>query len=213
MGNDLFSLFTLSFYEDLSNCVNAKKVDYHKGEFISFHNNKNQFAIIKKGEITLLKTDEEGSCYTIEKLTKNDIFTKIWHQDDNELVFVCTSDTEIILIDYLSLLRGCNIKCPRHQNILEIFFKQIINYTTKLNQKLALLQIKKMEDRILTYFRSLCVEGKNSFILPMSYKELADYFMVDRSSFMRKLKDMEERKIIKKEGKKIILLNPSYKSI
>ena len=63
-----------------------------------------------------------------------------------------------------------------------------------------------MEDRILTYFYFECPINSKEFDLKLSYKELADYFMVDRSAFMRKLSELEKRKIIKRDGRHITIL-------
>lgn len=207
MGNEDSVLLTSSFLEELSTCVNSKLLSYRKGEFLSFfQNSKNQFALIKRGSISLKRTDEEGNVYLIEKYHKNDLFTKTWHkQEENELFFVCNTDVELILLDCSLLIKGCSSLCPRHTKIVEFFFQKVIAYTTFLNQKLALLQIKKMEDRIL-FFLKQHQNDQNQVELTLTYKELADYFMVDRSSFMRKLKELEEKKKIKKNGKIITIL-------
>ena len=39
-----------------------------------------------------------------------------------------------------------------------------------------------------------------------SYKAIADYISVDRSNFMRELKKLEKKEIIKKEGNQITFL-------
>lgn len=207
MGNEREFELTPSFLETLSSCVNSKRFTYHKGEFLSFfQNSKPQFAFVVKGRVSLKRTDEDGNIYLIEKYHKNDIFTKAWHKlEENELFFLCDTDVELILFDYSLLIKGCNPLCPKHTKILEFFFQKIITYTTYLNQKLALLQMKKMEDRIL-FFLKLHQNEKKEVELNLTYKELADYFMVDRSSFMRKLKELENKKQIKKNGKTITIL-------
>ena len=79
---------------------------------------------------------------------------------------------------------------------------------TYLHQKITILQKKNMEEKILTYFR---IESKKNeskkFEIPITYKELADYLGVDRSSLMRKLNELEQKKKIKKQGKTIFLKN------
>lgn len=199
---------TPTFLEELSTCVNSKSYEYRKGEYITnLVNNKSLFAILKKGNISLWKMDEEGNCLYIEKYQKYDLFTKLWHQEDrSELLFLCETDTEIMLIDYQQLIRGCPHPCPKHYMILDCIIKKIIDYTNNLNQKLALLQIKKLEDRILAYLQNQRKEEDNTIILQTSYKELANYLYVDRSSFMRKLKELEEKKKIKRNGKIITIL-------
>ena len=43
--------------------------------------------------------------------------------------------------------------------------------------------------------------------LPSSFKDLADYFAVNRAAMFRELKNLKDEKFIETKGRKIILLN------
>ena len=65
-----------------------------------------------------------------------------------------------------------------------------------------------MEEKIMTYFKILSKnENSKKFEIPITYKDLADYLGVDRSSLMRKLNELEGKKKIKKKGRTIFLKN------
>ena len=50
-------------------------------------------------------------------------------------------------------------------------------------------------------------KGKKTFVLPITYIELADYLSIDRSAMMRELKKLKDAKLINSNGKKITILN------
>ena len=75
------------------------------------------------------------------------------------------------------------------------------------NQRIEILTKKSIRNKILEYFKFL--EKKNgykSFILPISFTELADYLAIDRSAMSRELKNLKEEGFIKIKNKKVTLL-------
>ena len=81
---------------------------------------------------------------------------------------------------------------------------------TKLNEKnerIRILTKKTIRDKLLEYFEYEYKKTRSKFIyLPNSFKDLADYFAVNRSAMFRELKSLKEEKFIKIDGKKITLL-------
>ncbi len=183
---------------------NLATVSFNKGEFIPlFQNNKKEIALIKKGKVSLMKSDINGNLIYIDHFIKNEMFSKLWiYNEENDLFFVCNTSAEIYFLDYTLFTQGTNSK------YLNFFLEKSIQYMTYLNQKISILQKKSMEDKLLTYFRIESKKcGSKKFEITITYKELADYLGVDRSSLMRKLNELEKKKKIKKQGKTIFLKN------
>jgi len=62
-------------------------------------------------------------------------------------------------------------------------------------------------ENIIEYFTALSVEqNSNMVLLPVSKKQLADYFGVQRPSFFRELKNMQDQKLIEISNKQVALL-------
>ena len=60
---------------------------------------------------------------------------------------------------------------------------------------------------MLEYFEFEYKKTRSKFIyIPNSFKDLADYFAINRSAMFRELKSLKEEKFIKIDGKKITLL-------
>ena len=65
-----------------------------------------------------------------------------------------------------------------------------------------MLSQKTIRDKILSYFRILSQNSfSQTFTLPFSLTDLADYLGVDRSAMMREIKTLKEDGVIKKLDK------------
>lgn len=70
-----------------------------------------------------------------------------------------------------------------------------------------ILQQRTTEDKLTAFFEYMSVRsGSDSFILPMSYTNLADYLAVDRSAMMRELKRLKDGGVISADKLKITIL-------
>lgn len=70
-----------------------------------------------------------------------------------------------------------------------------------------ILQQRTTEDKLTALFEYMSVRsGSDSFELPMSYTNLADYLAVDRSAMMRELKRLKDRGVISTDKLKITIL-------
>lgn len=173
---------------------------FKKGEYIPlFQNSKREIALIKTGEVFLMKSDVNGNLLYLDRFKDRQIFSRIWiYNEDNDLFLVCKKNTEIYFLDYALCMQKNNPK------IMSFLFENFISYTNYLNQKITILQKKNMEEKLLSYFKILKKEtGQKKFEIPISYKDLADYLGVNRSSLMRKLNDLEKKKKIKRQGRTI----------
>ena len=75
-----------------------------------------------------------------------------------------------------------------------------------LNQKMALLTKKSLRQNILAYLSHLSdKQQSDTVLLPMTKKDMADYFAVERPSLFREFKRLKEEGIIDIEGKKITI--------
>lgn len=69
-----------------------------------------------------------------------------------------------------------------------------------------ILQQRTTEDKLTAFFEYMSVRsGSDSFELPMSYTNLADYLAVDRSAMMRELKRLRDGGVLMTDKLKIIL--------
>ncbi len=76
-----------------------------------------------------------------------------------------------------------------------------------LNTRIEILTKRSIREKLRSYFNILSTRHlSQTFFLPFSLTDLADYLSVDRSAMMREIKSLKDDGFIKKNGNKITLL-------
>lgn len=196
----------LLFKNNLSKCVNISTQSFvNKQLIISNSSPKKRIGFITYGKASIIKTDINGNTTIMRELKEFDIFSNLFFQDSEDEIYITSNNsTEVIFIDYFSILKTCNKNCPFHNNLVLTLFDLLINDNKKQNEKIELLSQKTVREKIL-YFLKHRINKDNIFKVTTSYKAIAEYIVVDRSNLMRELNKLEKEGIIKKEGKIIYL--------
>ena len=197
----------LIFQKNLSNCVNTHKKTFNNKEIIiSNYSLKKQIGFIIYGKAHIIKTDINGSTTIMRELKSNDIFSNLFFQNtEDEIYIISDQTTEVIFIDYYSMLKNCSKNCPIHSNIILTLLELLINDNKKQNEKIELLSQKSVREKFL-YFLKQRMNTNKVFKVTTSYKAIAQYIVVDRSNLMRELKKLEKEKIIKRDKNTIYYL-------
>lgn len=196
----------LQFKNNLSNCVNVKrKTFYNKDLILSYAPIKKKIGFITYGKANIVKMDKEGNTTIMRDLKQNDIFSNLFFQDsEDEIYIISNGETEVIFIDYYTILKNCSRNCPFHNKLVLALFDLLILDNKQQNEKIELLSKRTVEEKIL-YFLKQRMNENNVFKVTTSYKAISEYLFVDRSNLMRELKKMEEKGLIEKHDKIIII--------
>lgn len=196
----------LQFKKNLSNCVNVKrKTFYNKDLILSYAPIKKKIGFITYGKANIVKMDKEGNTTIMRDLKQNDIFSNLFFQDsEDEIYIISNEETEVIFIDYYTILKNCSRNCPFHNKLVLALFDLLILDNKQQNEKIELLSKRTVEEKIL-YFLKQRMNENNVFKVTTSYKAISEYLFVDRSNLMRELKKMEEKGLIEKHDKTIII--------
>ena len=199
----------LEFKKNLSNCVNVKhKTFSNKDLILSYYPIEKKIGFITYGKANIVKTDKEGNTTIMRDLKENDIFSNLFFQNsEDEIYIISNGETEVILIDYYTILKDCNKDCPFHNKLILTLFDLLITDNKQQNEKIELLSKRTVEEKILFFLKQRMNE-KNIFKVTTSYKAIAQYLFVDRSNLMRKLKKMEKKNLIERKNKTIIIKDP-----
>lgn len=196
----------LQFKNNLSNCVNVKrKTFYNKDLILSYAPISKKIGFITYGKANIVKMDKEGNTTIMRDLKKNDIFSNQFFQDsEDEIYIISNGETEVIFIDYYTILKNCNKNCPFHNKLVLALFDLLILDNKQQNEKIELLSKRTVEEKIL-YFLKQRMNKNHVFKVTTSYKAISEYLFVDRSNLMRELKKMEDKGLIIKKDKIIII--------
>jgi CRP-like cAMP-binding protein len=179
--------------------IGARKLIFKKDELVFSHLSDNELTgIILYGKVNVIKYDYNGNKIIIDYLGYNSVIGKPFTYS-NDISIVASSDSEILFLDYDLIIQNNNISC----NIIDIISLDI----ARKNERIELLSKKTIREKILSYFNMMAYKNKKkSFYLPMTYIDLANYLLVDRSALMRELKKLKNEKYIIIKDKVISLL-------
>ena len=198
----------VQFKNNLSKCVNVKHKSFSNKELIlSYTPIKKKIGFITSGKATIVKTDENGNTTIMRDLKENDIFSNLFFQNTDDEIFIISNNyTDVIFIDYHTIIKNCSMNCPFHKNLTLFLFDLLIEDNRQQNEKIELLSKRSVREKII-FFLKKRMNKDNIFKVTTSYKAIAEYIAVDRSNLMRELNKMEKEKIIKKEGKQITFID------
>ena len=191
-------------FENMSKCVNANKRVFLPGEFILTYRSKRKIiGIILSGNADLKRIDIKGNETILERLSKGNIFSEMFQEETEDSTYlVATKKTEVLFIDYHYILKDCKVNCRYHNFVLNTIMDLMLNKTVNLNNKISILSKRSIREKILTYLKKEELKhNSKTFTIPYSLQELADYLCIDRSAMMRELKNLQDEKKIKKDGR------------
>ena len=113
-----------------------------------------------------------------------------------------------MFIDYEHVIKRCENACWHHSQLVSNLLQMIaLQSRQQMATDLCVVQVNyEKKDSGISRI-SLSAEMHNQKIhLPMSYTALAQYLCVDRSAMTRELKNLEEEGVLKKEGRRISLM-------
>lgn len=196
---DVFNKMNKDEIDMLLKNIGARKLKFKKDSLIFSHPNDNELmGIILSGKVNVIKYDYDGNKIIIDYLEYNSIIGKPFIYS-NDISIIASCDSEILFVDYNLIIKNQII----NENIINIILLEI----AKRNERIELLSKKTIRDKILSYFNMMTEKlGKKYFYLPMTYIDLANYLLIDRSAMMRELKKLKNEKIIFIKDKKISLI-------
>lgn len=209
---DPFQDITETGKTKLLNLLGSHIYSYNKDQkVLDKIKNENIICIMLDGDANIIHIDYDGNNNLVENLTKNTVFgTNISSIDNEEYEIISTSNSKILVIDYDQLLKNEYTKYNYYNVFLNNLFDIVASKLKEKNDRIRILTQKTIRDKFLEYFEIEYKKNHSKFIyLPGSFKDLADYFSVNRSALFRELRSLKDENFIEVDGKKIILLyNP-----
>lgn len=188
---------------ELLKSLSIRKITIKKDHIIFSNLVENDLiGVIIKGTANIVKYDYFGNRNIVDNLEYDSIFGKPFSYINSDVSIIATSDCEILLLDYSEITNNYVKYKKINNNINEILTGKI----NKLYERVEILSKRSIRDKLLCFFDLIAKKRKKkSFILPITYIELADYLSVDRSAMMREIKKLKEDGVISSDGKKIFL--------
>lgn len=115
---------------------------------------------------------------------------------------VCGKALQLVLFKEESIRELLDVSSIFRENYIR-FLSDRIRY---LNHKIAYLANSSRTSSLIEFLGG---QDRESFDLPMSYSKLARHLNMSRSSLYRGFDELEEKELIKREGRRITILDPA----
>lgn len=162
--------------------------------------------IVLEGSLVAYSLDLNGSTMTMFEFNQGSIIGAnliFGNQRKYPHNIYCLTDAKLVHVNRDAILELLH----NYQFTLE-YIKNISKNAQGINEKMHIFTQKTLRENILTYLhQQYLIQNKNPIILPITKKELADYFGVQRPSLFRELKKLKDEGIIAVDNRKITLLN------
>jgi len=197
----LFSGITDEDLQKLSTCLNAREKDVERDLFVWRAGDPVHLVYyILSGSMHIIDEDFWGNRTIIETMHKDTLFGEayVFASRENHLISVIAAqDSKILEINPKKLFETCPNGCESHtqlsRNALHIVSEKII----RLTEKVGHITQRTIRAKIMSYL-SLCAhkEQSDSFCIPYSRQQLADYLCVDRSALSHELSKLQKQGLI-----------------
>ena len=206
---NLFQGLSEKELDKLKRILRSNTITYPKNINILSNMNRDDFiAIIESGSISFIFNDYDGNKTILDELSEGEVFGSLTYSLNNEeLSCITREDTQITYIEYDQITNDEIIKNDFYIIFIKNLIKVLNSQININNKRIELLTKRTTRDKLLGYFKQISqTMGSKTFIMPITYTELAAYLSVDRSSMMRELGYLKEEGFIKTIGKRVTIL-------
>ena len=206
----LFANVDMSDIKFLLNCLSAKTERFKENETIFLAGNKAEFVgIVLSGQVQVVKEDFYGNKNIVASIEKGQLFGEAFACADLKILPVSVfsaEDSEIMLIDYRKIITTCSNTCSFHSKLIYNMLRIVANKNIILSQKIEFISKRTTKEKLLAYLSSEAKKaGSNSFSIPFSRQELADFLSVDRSAMSAELCKLRDSGVIEFNKNKFVL--------
>ena len=143
------------------------------------------------GSTVISKDDFWGNSSIISKLSPPQCFGISYALSSDGISgvnVIAESDVTVMFFEADNLLHITGAGCSVRSRIITNLVTIIANKNIQLSSKIEYISQRKLRDKVLTYLSDVCQRKKsNSFDIPFSRKQLADYLCADRSALSNEL--------------------------
>ncbi len=198
--------------EALFSCFNPFVKRYEKGEIAAAAGDPlTGVGIVVGGEVEILHENASGSKSLLTFIGQGQTFGEV-AAFAGQTVWPATvtarKESVLMFIPPARFLGNCRRACDFHKTLVQNMLKILSEKAIRLNKKVEYLEIKGIRQKLCAYLlEQRKVNGSDTFILPMSKSELADYLSVSRPSMSRELGQMRDQKLLDFYLSSVRLLN------
>jgi CRP-like cAMP-binding protein len=194
--------------EQFLSLIQGYYVSFEKGEFIGLEGEKiSGIGVLLSGSAVVLKENATGERHRMATLLPGDIFGEVAvYTGDIWTASVLAEDRSMVLFlpkkELVNRRNLSEVSVQFQLNMLSLVSRK----TLKLNQKLEILSMRSLRQKLIHYLRLEWNRQKcNPIFLSMNREELAEYLQVSRPALSRELMEMKKENLIEYHKNEVIL--------
>lgn len=193
------------------NCLQAKLMIFHKGDYI-FREGEHidKISILLEGKLLIQQDDFWGNRTIINIIQNGEMFGEAYVTPESEAIqndVIAEEDSIVILFDIHRILTVCSTACQFHSMVIQNLFFAISKKNRNLVQKIGHMSKRSTRAKLLSYLSEEAKKHHNShFTIPFNRQQLADFLCVDRSAMSNELCKMRDEGLLKFHKNEFTLL-------
>lgn len=185
----------------LLRCFNPLIKRYAKGEIaVAAGEPLTGVGVVAQGEVEILHESAAGGRSLLSLAGQGQTFGEIAAfagQGAWPATVTARRESVLLFIPPDRFLGNCPRACGFHKTLVQNMLMILSEKAIRLNKKVEYLEIKGIRPKLCAYLlEQRKVNDSDTFILPMSKSELADYLSVSRPSMSRELGLMRDEKLL-----------------
>ena len=198
----LFSNIGEEDFLKLSKCLSVREKHMERDSFVfRAEDSVRNVYYIYSGSMHIIDEDFWGNRSIIETMQAGTLFGEayVFSSKEQHIVSVIAAEDSIILeISPKKLFEICPNGCQCHAQLIRNTLTIVSEKIVRLTEKLAHIMRRTMREKLLSYLSKCAQAAKsNSFVIPYSRQQLADYLCVDRSALSHELSRLQSQKMLR----------------
>lgn len=193
-------------------CLSATIKSYQKGSFL-YHSGDfiTMVGIILTGTIHLVKEDYWGNQNILTQINQGQVFGEVYACLEHTaltLHVVAIENTSVLFLDIHKIITVCAASCKFHTLLIKNLFLELAQKNLILTRKINSISQRTTKDKLLSYLsEQALLFHSNTFEIPFTRQQLADYLSVDRSAMSKELCKLRDCSILKFHKNKFTLFS------
>ncbi|MDY5345726.1 MAG: Crp/Fnr family transcriptional regulator [Eubacteriales bacterium] len=185
----------------LLHCVDAKVLNYKKGEFVLRQGDEMvDIALLLDGSLHIQSDDYWGNRSILGHVSGGEIFGEAYVLSHDSRILndvVAVENSVVMFINAKRIISVCSSTCVFHTKVVQNMFLVISEKNKKLVQKLGHVCKRSIREKLNSYLSQEAKKQKSpNIIIPFNRQQLADFLSVDRSAMSNELCKMRDEGLI-----------------
>lgn len=205
MNNPLFTGIGQNDAGSLLHCLNAKVVQFAKGEPVFLEGDKAGFiGLVLDGSIQVVRDDYYGNRTLLTHAETGDLFAEAFScagVDAMPVSAYALKTSKVILFDFQKMLTVCSNACRFHNLLISNLLQVVAQKNLLLSRKIQFMSRKTTQEKLMAYLLDQAKQkGSAEFTIPLDRQTLADFLGVERSAMSAELSKLRNSGVLECKG-------------